>query len=173
MVVSLTGFFWLTQRAVGETRQEMAVLPTGARVNVSATVAELADTGTPAVLAALAQGGLAAATRSLAIGTAALGIRVNAVFPGHHPDRHAPDRRLRRPQRPGSPARPRGPGQRRRGRRLVASSPRPTSPARSCTSTAVRSPVTVNRYRCLRELTPSLVNTLRRCHSTVRVLIKS
>ena len=76
--VSLTGFFWLTQRAIGE----MAVRYGGHVVNVSATVAELADTGTPAVLAALAQGGLAAATRSLAIEYAALGIRVNAVSPG-------------------------------------------------------------------------------------------
>ena len=112
--VSLTGFFWLTQRAIGE----MAVRYGGHVVNVSATVAELADTGTPAVLAALAQGGLAAATRSLAIEYAALGIRVNAVSPGTRPD-HASDRKLRRPQRPGSPARPRGPGRRRRGRRLV------------------------------------------------------
>jgi NAD(P)-dependent dehydrogenase (short-subunit alcohol dehydrogenase family) len=76
--VSLTGFFWLTQRAIGE----MAVRYGGHVVNVSATVAEVADTGTPDVLAALAQGGLTAATRSLAIEYAALGIRVNAVAPG-------------------------------------------------------------------------------------------
>ena len=38
-----------------------------ALVNVSATLTELAEPGTPAVLAALAKGGLAAATRSLAI----------------------------------------------------------------------------------------------------------
>jgi NAD(P)-dependent dehydrogenase (short-subunit alcohol dehydrogenase family) len=76
--VSLTGFFWLTQRAIGE----MAVRYGGHVVNVGATAAELADTGMPAVLAALAQGGLAAATRSLAIEYAALGIRVNAVSPG-------------------------------------------------------------------------------------------
>ena len=113
--VSLTGFFWLTQRAIGE----MAVRYGGHVVNVSATVAELADTGTPAVLAALAQGGLAAATRSLAIEYAALGIRVNAVSPGIIQTSMHPDRKLRRPQRPGSPARPRGPGRRRRGRRFV------------------------------------------------------
>jgi NAD(P)-dependent dehydrogenase (short-subunit alcohol dehydrogenase family) len=51
-------------------------------VNVSATLAEVADPGTPAVLAALINGGLAAATRSLAIEYASLGIRVNAVSPG-------------------------------------------------------------------------------------------
>ncbi len=76
--VGLTGFFWLTQRAIGE----MAVRYGGHVVNVSATVAELADSGTPAVLAALAKGGLAAATRSLAVEYAPLGIRVNAVSPG-------------------------------------------------------------------------------------------
>jgi NAD(P)-dependent dehydrogenase (short-subunit alcohol dehydrogenase family) len=76
--VSLTGFFWLTQRAIGE----MAVRYGGHVVNVSASVAEVADCGMPAVLAALAKGGLAAATRSLAIEYAALGIRVNAVSPG-------------------------------------------------------------------------------------------
>jgi len=76
--VSLTGFFWLTQRAIGE----MAVRYGGHVVNVSASVAEVADCGMPVVLAALAKGGLAAATRSLAIEYAALGIRVNAVSPG-------------------------------------------------------------------------------------------
>ena len=76
--VSLTGFFWLTQRAIGE----MAVRYGGHVVNVSASLAEAADSGTPAVLAALAKGGLAAATRSLAIEYAALGIRVNALSSG-------------------------------------------------------------------------------------------
>ena len=47
-----------------------------------ATLAELADSGTPAVLTALTKGGLAAATRSLAIEYASRGIRVNAVSPG-------------------------------------------------------------------------------------------
>ena len=74
--VNLTGFFWLTQRAIAE----MAGRYGGHVVNVSATSAE--DSGTPAVLAALTKGGLAAATRALAIEYAALGIRVNAVSPG-------------------------------------------------------------------------------------------
>jgi NAD(P)-dependent dehydrogenase (short-subunit alcohol dehydrogenase family) len=51
-------------------------------VNVSATLAEVTDSGEPSVLAALTKGGLAAATRSLAIEYAAYGIRVNAVSPG-------------------------------------------------------------------------------------------
>jgi NAD(P)-dependent dehydrogenase (short-subunit alcohol dehydrogenase family) len=76
--VNLTGFFWLTQRAVAE----MASRYGGHVVNVSATLAEVADAGTPAVLTALTKGGLAAATRSLAIEYASRGIRVNAVSPG-------------------------------------------------------------------------------------------
>jgi NAD(P)-dependent dehydrogenase (short-subunit alcohol dehydrogenase family) len=76
--VSLTGFFWLTQRAIGE----MAVRYGGHVVNVSAIVAEAADSGAPAVLTALTKGGLAAATRSLAVEYASRGIRVNAVSPG-------------------------------------------------------------------------------------------
>src|SRR6516165_7199525 len=76
--VNLTGFFWLTQRVIGE----MAARYGGHVVNISATLAEVADSGTPAVLAALTKGGLAAATRSLAIEYASRGIRVNAVSPG-------------------------------------------------------------------------------------------
>jgi NAD(P)-dependent dehydrogenase (short-subunit alcohol dehydrogenase family) len=76
--IGLTGFFWLTQRTIGE----MAVRYGGHVVNVGASVAEVTDSGTPAVLTALTKGGLAAATRSLAIEYASRGIRVNAVSPG-------------------------------------------------------------------------------------------
>jgi len=76
--VNLTGFFWLTQRAIAE----MATRYGGHVVNITATLAEVADSGTPAVLTALTKGGLAAATRSLAIEYASRGIRVNAVSPG-------------------------------------------------------------------------------------------
>ena len=76
--VNLTGFFWLTQRAIAE----MASRYGGHVINVSATLTEAADRGTPAVLAALTTGGLVAATRSLAVEYAAYGIRVNAVSPG-------------------------------------------------------------------------------------------
>jgi len=75
--VNLTGFFWVTQRAIAA----MAARYGGQVVTVSAT-AESADSSTPAVLDALTKGGLAAATRSLAIEYACLGIRVNAVSPG-------------------------------------------------------------------------------------------
>jgi NAD(P)-dependent dehydrogenase (short-subunit alcohol dehydrogenase family) len=76
--VNLTGFFWLTQRAIAE----MATRYGGHVVNVTATLAEVASSSAPAVLAALTKGGLAAATRSLAIEYASRGIRVNAVSPG-------------------------------------------------------------------------------------------
>ena len=74
----LTGFFWLTQRAIGE----MAVRYGGHVVTVSATSAGPGDSGAPAVLAALTRGGLVAATRSLAIEYASRGIRVNAISAG-------------------------------------------------------------------------------------------
>ena len=76
--VNLTGFFWLTQRAIAE----MAIRYGGHVVIISASLAEVANSGTPAVLAALTKGGLAAATRSLAVEYASRGIRVNAISPG-------------------------------------------------------------------------------------------
>jgi len=76
--VNLTGFFWMTQRAIAE----MARRYGGHVVNVPAAVAEVTDSGTPAVLTALTNGALAASTRSLAAEYAAYGIRVNAVSPG-------------------------------------------------------------------------------------------
>ena len=76
--INLTGFFWLTQRAIGE----MATRYGGHVVTVSAAAAESADAGAPAMLAALSRGGLAAATRALALEYASRGIRVNAVVPG-------------------------------------------------------------------------------------------
>ena len=76
--VNLAGFFWLTQLAIAE----MLRRGHGHVVNISATVAARADSGSPSVLTALTKGGLAAATRSLAIEYASRGIRVNAVSPG-------------------------------------------------------------------------------------------
>jgi len=74
----LTGFFWLTQRAIAERATRYG----GHVVSVLTCPAEAGPAGPPAVLTALATGGLAAATRSLAVEYAALGIRVNAVSPG-------------------------------------------------------------------------------------------
>jgi NAD(P)-dependent dehydrogenase (short-subunit alcohol dehydrogenase family) len=76
--VNLAGFFWLTQRAIGE----MLERGSGHVVNITTTLVDYADSGTPSVLTSLTKGGLAAATRSLAIEYAARGIRVNAVSPG-------------------------------------------------------------------------------------------
>jgi NAD(P)-dependent dehydrogenase (short-subunit alcohol dehydrogenase family) len=73
----LTGFFWLTQRAIGEMAARY-----GGHVVTLTTAATEADPDPPAVLTALAGGGLAAATRSLAVEYAARGIRVNAVSAG-------------------------------------------------------------------------------------------
>jgi NAD(P)-dependent dehydrogenase (short-subunit alcohol dehydrogenase family) len=73
--VNLAGFFWLTQRVIAE----MATRYGGHVVNV---LADIADSGAPAVLTALTKDGQAAATRSLAIEYASRGIRVNAVAPG-------------------------------------------------------------------------------------------
>jgi NAD(P)-dependent dehydrogenase (short-subunit alcohol dehydrogenase family) len=87
--VNLTGFFWLTQRAIAE----MAERYGGHIVNVTATLDESATSRMPAVLAALTKGGLAAATRSLAIEYAPYGVRVNAVVsPGIiQPPVHRPE----------------------------------------------------------------------------------
>jgi NAD(P)-dependent dehydrogenase (short-subunit alcohol dehydrogenase family) len=76
--VNLAGFFWLTQRVIAE----MLTRGGGHVVNISATIAEVANSSAPAGLTALTKGGLAAVTKSLAIEFAARGIRVNAVSPG-------------------------------------------------------------------------------------------
>jgi NAD(P)-dependent dehydrogenase (short-subunit alcohol dehydrogenase family) len=76
--VNLTGFFLVTQRVVA------AMLKGGGGhiVNISTTMVEHANSGSPALLATLTKGGLVAATRSLAIEYASRGIRANAVSLG-------------------------------------------------------------------------------------------
>jgi NAD(P)-dependent dehydrogenase (short-subunit alcohol dehydrogenase family) len=76
--VNLTGFFWLTQLAIAEMLRQGG----GHVVNISATIADHADSSVPAALTALTKGGLASVTRSLAVEYASRGIRVNAVSPG-------------------------------------------------------------------------------------------
>jgi NAD(P)-dependent dehydrogenase (short-subunit alcohol dehydrogenase family) len=77
--VNVTGFFWMTQRAIAQMLEQGS----GHVVNVSATVAERANSTEPAVLPALTKGGMTSATRSLAIEYASRGIRVNAVSPSN------------------------------------------------------------------------------------------
>jgi NAD(P)-dependent dehydrogenase (short-subunit alcohol dehydrogenase family) len=85
--VNLTGFFWLTQRVIAE----MVTRYGGHVVNISATLAEVANSSAPSVLAALTKGGLAGATRSLAVEYASRGVRVKAVSPGIQTPVHPPD----------------------------------------------------------------------------------
>ncbi len=89
--VNLTGFFWLTQRAIAE----MLKRGGGHVVNITTTLADYASSRAPSVLTSLTKGGLASATKSLAIEYASRGIRVNAVSPGiiqtpmHPPESYA------------------------------------------------------------------------------------
>jgi NAD(P)-dependent dehydrogenase (short-subunit alcohol dehydrogenase family) len=76
--VNLTGFFHMTQQAIGP----MISQGSGHIVNVSTSLVDHADSARPAALPALTKGGLVAATRSLAIEYASRGVRVNAVSLG-------------------------------------------------------------------------------------------
>jgi NAD(P)-dependent dehydrogenase (short-subunit alcohol dehydrogenase family) len=76
--VNLAGFFWLTQRVIGQMLKQRG----GHVVNISASIAAHADSVEPTALTALTKGGLAAVTKSLAVEYASRGIRVNAVAPG-------------------------------------------------------------------------------------------
>ena len=76
--VNLAGFFWLTQRAIGQMLKQYG----GHIVNIGASIAAHADSVEPTALTALTKGGIAAVTRSLAVEYASRGIRVNAVAPG-------------------------------------------------------------------------------------------
>jgi NAD(P)-dependent dehydrogenase (short-subunit alcohol dehydrogenase family) len=86
--VNLTGFFWLTQRAIAEMLKRYG----GHVVNITTTLTDFASSSVPSVLTSLTKGGLASATKSLAVEYASRGIRVNAVSPGiiqtpmHPPD---------------------------------------------------------------------------------------
>ena len=76
--VNLTGFFTLTQRTIAE----MLRLGGGHVVNISATLADYANSSAPSALTSLTKGGLASVTRALAVEFATRNIRVNAVAPG-------------------------------------------------------------------------------------------
>jgi NAD(P)-dependent dehydrogenase (short-subunit alcohol dehydrogenase family) len=76
--VNLTGFFHITQRAIGQ----MVTHGSGHVLNISTSLVDHADSSRPSALASLTKGGLVAVTRSLAIEYAARGVRVNAVSLG-------------------------------------------------------------------------------------------
>jgi len=76
--VNLTGFFHLTQLAVGQ----MLAQGGGHIVTITTSLVDNADARVPSVLASLTKGGLQSATKSLAIEYASRGIRANAVSPG-------------------------------------------------------------------------------------------
>ncbi|MBO1415906.1 SDR family NAD(P)-dependent oxidoreductase [Streptomyces sp. FH025] len=76
--INLTGFFRLTQLAVGQ----MLAQGGGHIVTITTSLVDNADARVPSVLASLTKGGLQSATKSLAIEYATRGIRANAVSPG-------------------------------------------------------------------------------------------
>jgi NAD(P)-dependent dehydrogenase (short-subunit alcohol dehydrogenase family) len=76
--VNLAGFFHITQRVI----RHMATRGSGHVVNISTSLVDHPQSGSPAALASLTKGGLVAVTRSLAIEYAARGVRVNAVALG-------------------------------------------------------------------------------------------
>ena len=133
--VNLTGFFWLTQRAIAE----MATRYGGHVVNITATLAECANSGELAVLAAMTKAGLAGP-------------------PGRWPSSTPPTASGSTPSRPASSSSrkattasvtgfpPAGPARSATWSTASCSwSRRPTSPARSFTSTVARSRVTEAR----------------------------
>jgi NAD(P)-dependent dehydrogenase (short-subunit alcohol dehydrogenase family) len=76
--VNVSGFFHITQLAIAEMEKHGS----GHVVQITTTLAELANSAVPSVLASLTKGGLNAATKSLAIEYSRRGIRINAVAPG-------------------------------------------------------------------------------------------
>jgi NAD(P)-dependent dehydrogenase (short-subunit alcohol dehydrogenase family) len=76
--VNLTGFFHITQRAIGQ----MVEQGRGHVVNITTSLVDHADSERPSALASLTKGGLASVTRSLATEYASRGVRVNAVSLG-------------------------------------------------------------------------------------------
>jgi NAD(P)-dependent dehydrogenase (short-subunit alcohol dehydrogenase family) len=87
---NLTGFFYVSQRAVRQMKQQGA----GHVVNITTTLADQPIAGVPASIPVLTKGGLNAVTAALAIEFAGDGIRINAIGAGiidtpmHKPETH-------------------------------------------------------------------------------------
>ena len=87
---NLTGFFYVTQQAVRQMKQQGA----GHVVNITTTLADQPIAGVPASIPVLTKGGLNAVTAALAIELANEGIRFNAIGAGiidtpmHSPETH-------------------------------------------------------------------------------------
>ena len=124
---------FLTSRAVVA---GMAERGWGRIVNLSATAGPVNALPTEAAYAA-AKAGVLGLTRALAMEVVADGVTVNAVAPGHHPHRQLDSGRAQaRPGHPdGSPGHAGRGG--RRDRVPLHARPRPTSPGRCWSSTAV------------------------------------
>ena len=88
--VNLTGFFWLTQRAIAEMLKRRG----GHVVNITTTLADYANSSVPSVLTSLTKGALASATKSLAVEYASLRHPGQRRLAGHHPDAGAPGGQL-------------------------------------------------------------------------------
>jgi NAD(P)-dependent dehydrogenase (short-subunit alcohol dehydrogenase family) len=87
--VNLTGFFRITQLAIGHMLRQGG----GHVVQITTSLVDNADSSVTAVLATLTKGGLQSATKALAIEYATRGIRTNAVALGliktpMHPAEH-------------------------------------------------------------------------------------
>ena len=78
LATNLAGFFHVTQAAIAVMEQQGS----GHIVNITTSLVDHANSGSPSALASLTKGGLNAVTKSLAIEYAKRGVRVNAVAPG-------------------------------------------------------------------------------------------
>ncbi len=85
--VNLAGFLYMTQCVIGH----MVTQGSGHVVNITTSLADNADSKTPAALTALTKGGLAAATRSLAIEYASRGASCERCRSRCHQDDGRPD----------------------------------------------------------------------------------
>ena len=84
--VNLAGFFWLTQRVIAD----MARRYGGHVVNISATLAEVANSKAPSVLAALTKGGLALRRGDLIVSSDEGDLAPIAAAVSRHIDIHHP-----------------------------------------------------------------------------------